>query len=339
MVPMWEEKIFFDAPIFVQYDCTNACNFRCRHCITSSGEKLKNELSTEEAIKLIRELGRLHVFQIGFSGGEALARSDIFTLMEEAKKSKLKIQLTTNAALITKEKAKKLKELDPVTIGVSMEGGEKASYEKFRGKGNFIKAVEGIKTLLEYELPVKVKTAVSRENINEIERIINLAKKLGIDSIDMFLFYPAGRGEKMKNSMLSRSEIKEFLEKLNILRKKFRGAVNIDVEDKPNAFLIDRELSHATCGAGAYWAEVLPNGDVAPCIFLKDLCAGNVREKSFKKIWESTLWEPLRDRRFLKGRCSKCEHRYSCGGGCRANAYLMLGDIKQEDALCWYGIE
>lgn len=334
---MWQEKLFFDAPIFVQYDCTNACNLACRHCITSSGKKLENELNTEEALNLIRELASLKIFQIGFSGGEALIREDIFLLMETARKLGLNIQLTTNATLIDKNIAKKLKALNPVTIGISMEGATRQSYGYFRGYENYERFLKGVKALVEEGLPVKIKTAVSRANINELEEIVKFAYENKIESVDMFLFYPEGRGKKLRSIMLERAEIKRFITKINELRKKWQGKVSIEVEDKPNAFLVDKELSHATCGAGVYWAEVLANGDVVPCIFLKELKAGNVREKSFKEIWESKIWDSFRDRTKIKGKCKECEHFHACGGGCRANAYLFLGDIEQEDVLCWYG--
>ncbi len=333
---MWSSRVYFDSPIFVQFDVTNACNLRCTHCVTSSGEPLEDELSTQEALSLIDELASLRVFQIGFSGGEALLRRDIFTLMERAKKRGMRVQLTTNATLISDEVAAELAKLEPVTVGVSLEGATRKSYGSFRGEENFERMLSGIRALLRHSLPVKLKVAVSRRNLREVDAILKLALELGVEAVDMFLLYPEGRARHMEGEALSREEIREFLSLLARRRREYEGKLAIDVDDKPNAFLVDASLGASTCGAGAYWAEVLPNGDVVPCIFLRDLRAGNVREMSFREIWQSRVWEPLRERR-LRGRCSECEHAMRCGGGCRANALLMLGDIMQEDPLCWYG--
>ena len=333
---MWSSRVYFDSPIFVQFDVTNACNLRCSHCVTSSGEPLEDELSTQEALSLIDELASLGVFQIGFSGGEALLRSDVFTLMERAKKRGMRVQLTTNATLVSEEVAAELAKLEPVTVGVSLEGATRESYGSFRGEENFERMLSGIRALLSNSVPVKLKVAVSRRNLREVDAILELALELGVEAVDMFLLYPEGRAKGMGDEALSREEIRDFLALLAKRRREYEGRLAIDVDDKPNAFLVDASLGTSTCGAGAYWAEVLPNGDVVPCIFLRDLCAGNVREKSFREIWESSVWEPLRERR-LKGKCETCEHATRCGGGCRANALLMLGDIMQEDPLCWYG--
>jgi len=335
---MWKERRFLDAPIFVQFDVTNACNLHCAHCITSSGDALENELSTDEALKLIEELAELNVFQIGFSGGEVFVRKDIFQLMERAKELGIRVQVTTNATLVNHTIAERLSALELVTVGVSLEGATEESYGKFRGKENFKRALKGIKILLEYNLPVKIKTAVSRDNIDEMEDIVKLAVELGVKAVDMFLLYPEGRAESMKERTLNREEIKEFLIRLSELRKKYSGKIDVDVDDKPNAFLVDPSLNTSTCGAGVYWAEVLPNGDVVPCVFLKNWVAGNIRKESFREIWNSPLWESFRDRRELRGRCSRCEYSSSCGGGCRANAILMLGDEKGEDVLCFYEV-
>ncbi len=333
---MWRQRQYLDAPIFVQYDCTNACNLRCSHCVTSSGEPMEGELTTDEALGLMDTLAEAGVFQIGFSGGEPLMRPDIFTLMERARDQGMMVQVTTNAHLVTEEKARRLAEIRPITVGVSVEGGTEKGYETFRGRGGFQKVKEGIGLLKKHGLQVKLKTAVSRANWSEMDEIIGLALSTGADGVDMFLMYPEGRARGMEEDMLTPGEVREFLTVLSRKRKEFEGRLEIDIDDKPNAFLVDPELSTATCGAGIYWMEVLPDGSVVPCIFLKDLRAGNVREDSFKAIWDSPVWEGFRDRRDLKGRCGRCEYRFRCGGGCRANAYLSLGSLQEEDPLCWY---
>jgi radical SAM protein with 4Fe4S-binding SPASM domain len=333
---MWSDRVYFDAPLFVQFDCTNRCNLRCKHCVTNGGEPFDGELSTDEALKLIRALGRLGVFQIGFSGGEPLTRNDLFTLMQEAINLGMKVQLTTNALLVDEEKAKRLSLLEPITVGVSLEGGSQESYEFFRGKGNFDRFLEGVKTLKKFGLPVKFKTAILRKNLGEIDSIINLAIELGVEAVDMFLFYPQGRGKEFTNDKLTPEEIREFLTLLSIKRKELEGTITIDVDDKPNAFLVDPTLSHSTCGAGVYWAEVLPTGEIVPCIFFREVNAGNIKEEDFKEAWDSKIWEPFRDRRELRGRCGTCMHLARCGGGCRANGYALTGDFLAEDTMCWY---
>src|ERR1700745_3393066 len=57
---------------------------RITHTTTSNGE-----LTTEEWNRVIREAAALGVLQIGFSGGEPLARRDLVELIRAAREAKL----------------------------------------------------------------------------------------------------------------------------------------------------------------------------------------------------------------------------------------------------------
>ncbi len=64
--------------------------------------------------------------------------------------------------------------------------------------------------------------------------------------------------------------------------------------------------------------------------------AGNVREQSFKEVWdESPIFQELRTRELLKGKCGTCRYKQVCGGA-RCKAYEMTGDYLAEDPTCWF---
>ncbi len=63
---------------------------------------------------------------------------------------------------------------------------------------------------------------------------------------------------------------------------------------------------------------------------------GNLRETSFKEIWEeSEVFTKIRARNALGGRCGACEFSQVCGG-CRARAFGATGDYMAEDPWCVY---
>ncbi len=49
-------ELGLDAPICLTWELTYACNLACLHCLSSSGRRDPDELSTEEAKALIDEL-------------------------------------------------------------------------------------------------------------------------------------------------------------------------------------------------------------------------------------------------------------------------------------------
>jgi radical SAM protein with 4Fe4S-binding SPASM domain len=94
-------------------------------------------------------------------------------------------------------------------------------------------------------------------------------------------------------------------------------------------------LESGGCMAGTQYCRITPEGDVTPCPYMT-LVAGNVREQSFREIWQTApVLRQLRDVHQLKGRCGGCEFNELCGG-CRCRAYAAYGDYLQEDPACTY---
>jgi AdoMet-dependent heme synthase len=78
---------------------------------------------------------------------------------------------------------------------------------------------------------------------------------------------------------------------------------------------------------------IRPNGDVTPCPYLP-VFAGTLRSSRLADLWTSSaLFNDIRRRTSLGGRCGECEMNGHCGG-CRARAYGMSGDLMAEDPLC-----
>jgi radical SAM protein with 4Fe4S-binding SPASM domain len=99
------------------------------------------------------------------------------------------------------------------------------------------------------------------------------------------------------------------------------------------------DSSKVGCTAGNSSLYITPDGKIAPCPFLREFSAGDIRTEELRKIWDSSsTFGVFRDLQLgdLKGKCGDCEHLgVSCYGGCRAAAYAQNGDLYAEDPLCW----
>src|SRR3989304_4749435 len=89
-----------DAPICLTWELTYRCNLRCAHCLSSSGEPRHGELTTSEAISLIREWAAMQVFYVNVGGGEPMLRPDFFELMDCCLESGIGVKFSTNGSLI-----------------------------------------------------------------------------------------------------------------------------------------------------------------------------------------------------------------------------------------------
>jgi len=155
---------------------------------------------------------------------------------------------------------------------------------------------------------------------------------LGARALHFFFMVPTGRGQAM-DSISPRGQ-EDLLKLIN--REGMRHSLDIQVTCAPQYARI-AEVSGGRrrsggCLAGIRFLFVSRNGDVYPCGYLP-IRAGNIREKDFKEIWESSpLLASLRERS-LKGKCGVCDYRENCGG-CRARAYAQDGDVLGSDPLC-----
>ena len=76
-----------DKKPIVVWNTTRRCNLSCVHCYSQSTNRdYENELTTDEGLALLDNLGEFGAPVVLFSGGEPLMRKDLLTLIEHAKK-------------------------------------------------------------------------------------------------------------------------------------------------------------------------------------------------------------------------------------------------------------
>jgi radical SAM protein with 4Fe4S-binding SPASM domain len=96
---------------------------------------------------------------------------------------------------------------------------------------------------------------------------------------------------------------------------------------------IRRTPLHVNAGDGFVFISLL--GEVFPSGYLP-VSAGNVRKTPLSEVYQlSPLFQSLRNKERLKGRCGKCEFNPVCGGS-RSRAYAMTGDALAEEPYCSY---
>ena len=92
-------------PMWLLAELTFACPVQCSYCSNplELSASRKNELSTEEWVRVMRQARKLGAVQLGFSGGEPLVRTDLEELVVEAKSLGYYINLITSSIGLTTE--------------------------------------------------------------------------------------------------------------------------------------------------------------------------------------------------------------------------------------------
>lgn len=250
-------------------EVTRACNLKCKHCLNNSGNKINNQLTTEEIFCLIKKLAVAGVQEIRFTGGEPLVHKDIYSMIKLATSLGIYTSIGTNGTLIDEKIAKKLKTVGLKKAVVSLDG-TRTKHDEIRGKGNYDKTVLSIKYLKEQGVKIKVNSVIMKSNM---EDVIMLAKKLNKMKIDLLIrrFIESGRGETLENNILSKQDYDYVREKLDYELKSapyIRGHyIRLNDESSNTRIKLPFEIKKG-CKAGQRAIVITPNGDIHFCGFL-----------------------------------------------------------------------
>jgi len=359
LAPNSEEKSTDEkyVPLVISWNMTLRCNLKCAHCyINAEGTKTSvKELSTDAAKMLIHQITEVSKPLLILSGGEPLLRDDIYEIIKYGADRGLRMGMGSNGMLIDDEVARKLKEAGMWTVAISLDSSIPERHDEFRGvKGCWQHAVDAIKALEKAGIQVQVNCTVTQQNYDEVEDIMVLSEKLGVENFHLFFLVPTGRGTDIED--ITPQMYEEMI--TNTLAKTTKYKLNVKPSCAPQFMRVAKEqgvdMSRWVrgCMAGLYYCRIYPSGEVTPCPYMP-VSLGNIREKSFKDIWfNSKVFQSLRDFDQLKGKCGVCEHNSICGG-CRARAYgvttdqmdfcgalheptKMKGDYLAEDPWCIY---
>lgn len=313
-------------------ELSRICNYSCKYCYSSAGDKLDKELSYTELCNIAdqaQDLGVRSIVIIG--GGEPLLYPYLRELITYMFEKQINIVLFTNGAFLDKNMSFFLKEHNVFPVlkvnGISpkiinwLTGNAKA-YE------NFINAVSHLQDAgyTRGNGAFGVSTIICKQNYSEIlplwrwcrdNKLIPYFERLS----------PQGRALKY-NMQVTVKELKDIFDKLSELDRK-EYDILWDAVHPP--------IAGSSCNRHYYSLYIKSNGDVIPCSGI-DYPVGNIREKQLQQIiFDSNVLQDLRHiDSTIKGKCKTCDDMFWCYG-CRGNAYQVFGDYLAEDPLCWKG--
>ena len=259
--------------------------------------------------------------------------------------------MAVNGTLLTPAIAARLKAAGIQRLSISIDGATAESHDRLRAvEGAYAGALTGIAACREAGLPFQINTTVTRANRLELPAIYELALKLGAAAHHVFVLVPTGRGELIREELVTPEEYEATLNWL--LARQQDGKLFIKPTCAPQYYRLWRQDAQARgepitaathgmeamtkgCLGGQGFAFVSYKGEVQPCGYL-ELVAGNIRQTPFPEIWaNSELFQQLRRVDDYHGKCCACQYRKVCGG-CRARAYALTGDVLGDDPICPY---
>ncbi len=356
------------APYQIVWNITKACNFNCLHCYENAGIKGTDEATPEMIMQGIERLARAGVTSIAFSGGEPTLLPNMTDYIRRVSELGMYPAMATNGWVLSNEKtARKYKEAGLQFVQISLDGPTPEVHDSFRRvNGAWERAVKAISNCVKEGMFVEVSTTVTKYNIKDMPKMIELARNLGARWLMAYNFIPTGRGREIVMedlepkerfdllSMMYENTGQGGLELLSTAPQYAMVAQIVETQKKIGKNVIPTHFQNPQytnpklqqladfiggCGAGRFYMSIEPNGDIYPCVFFPhedEVKVGNLYKDDFDKVWvNSQLLKDLRNKDDLEGACGSCSYKYTCGG-CRARAYNYYHDIKAPDPGCIY---
>ncbi len=307
---------------------TARCNLRCYMCGYWKSKE-EDRISTERALQLVKELQALQCRKVHFSGGEILLRSDAPEILTAAAET-MRVNITTNATLISKEVAKKLARSGIRSVALSVDSAQPKIHDRMRGqKGAWRRTLKGIHNLHAARLrwhpkmKLRINTVVTRHNFRQLEELPDLLADIKPNQL---LLIPVDEKNNLRIG-LNRSMIKEY--NANIAPELASRGLDMGFfKSSADAYPFGRHLEEIELAAkGKYacgyfekhlcwvpWLHtfVSADGSVYLCCMSRNRIdpIGNINDGKLNDIFHSAAYKAKREE-MLKSRldiCRKCDN-------------------------------
>src|SRR5437016_12274143 len=297
----------------------------------------KGELSAEEWKRVIREAADLGVLQIGFSGGEPLARRDLEELVRFAREANLYTNLITSGIGLDGNRVRALRSAGLDSIQLSFQSDESSLADEIAGASAHRRKLDVAAKIRDAGIPLSLNFVIHRRNIDRLRRIIELAESLGAQRVELANVQFYGWAFLNRAALLpTREQVIRAREIAAAAKARLAGTIDIFYvlpdyyETRPKPCLN---------GWGQRYLTVNPIGDVLPCTTASSaipyLRFENVRERALDWIWrESESFNRFRGTEWMPEPCQSCPQREIDFGGCRCQAALLTGNAANTDPVC-----
>jgi SynChlorMet cassette radical SAM/SPASM protein ScmF len=326
---------------------SGSCNLACRHCWIEpdyqAGDGNGKFIRFEHLKKAVREAKPLGLQSIKLTGGEPMLHPQFRQIVEHIESQRIGMLLETNGTLIDDDTARFLKAKKFFNfVSVSLDGAREATHDRLRGvRKSHRSAIAGIRSLVKAGFQPQMICTLHKGNVGEIDRVIDMAAKLGCGSIKFNHVQKLGRGNGFfsKNG-LTVGEIITLHRSVLTLEKKY-PSLNIHF-DVPMAFLPIKKLLNDRLGRCAVKSilGILSGGEMALCgigVTVPELVFGDIASDRIQDIWtRSPFLAELRKSvpAHFSGTCGACMFRDYCLGSCIANNYHQSRQITAPYFFC-----
>lgn len=295
---------FVKKPLVLMFNITERCNLHCSYCFGRyySGKK---ELSLLQISKILSEFYQLGARRLGLSGGEPLLHKDIDKVIKVAVDLGYDVGINSNGILVPQH----LPALRLVkNLSISLDAASEKTNARYRGRGSFKKAIQGVKAAAEAGIPLHLCCTLTDANLNEWQAVVELGKKYRA-MVQLSPLYPQFEKEgEFRFSKQLEKKIKKTITK--IIQEKRKRGNNIFFSESTYRLMLNwpdykkdtssqREAGHPICLAGKKMVSLDSRGNLFPCLRVSHSVPGqNCLKVGVKQAYQDISQSPCKSCRW-----------------------------------------
>lgn len=324
-------------PLWLLAELTYRCPLQCPYCSNPVEiAAVKNELETDDWLRVMREARAMGAAQIGFSGGEPLVRKDLEVLIAESRKLGYYSNLITSGVGMDEDRIKTFKEAGLDHIQISFQASNEELNNFLGGTQSFQHKLEMARLVKKYEYPMVLNIVIHRQNIDQIRDILDMVVELKADYVELASTQYYGWSLHNIEQLLPTRDQLERAEKIaHEYQERYKDRMKI-IYVVPDYF--EDRPKKCMNGWGNIFLTIAPDGVALPCHSARQLPGldlPNVRDFSIQEIWnDSNDFNKFRGMEWMKEPCRSCDEKEKDLGGCRCQAYMLTGDANAADPIC-----
>jgi pyrroloquinoline quinone biosynthesis protein E len=324
-------------PLSLLCELTYRCNLQCPYCSNPLNLRdYRDELETADWRRVLEEAAALGVVQAHFSGGEPTLRKDLCELVEHAAKLELYTNLITQGTFLDDSALDDLVSRGLDHVQISIQAADETVADDIAGTTAHRRKIEALQRTLRRDVALTMNCVLHRANHDGVADVIALAERLGVRRLELANVQFYGWAYRNRGALMpTRDQVSRAHEIVEAARERLRGEMEI-VYVLPDYY--GDVPKPCMQGWGREFLTVTPNGTVLPCpaaSAIQTLRFENVRRRSLGEIWsESEAFLAYRGTEWMPAPCRSRDRREVDWGGCRCQAYLLVGDAGATDPAC-----
>jgi PqqA peptide cyclase len=326
------------APVSLLAELTHRCPLQCPYCSNPLAlEKAGVELDTATWLRVLDEAADLGVLQVSFSGGEPTLRRDLEDLIARAAGLGLYSNLITAGVLLDEARLNALIEAGLDHLQLSVQDAEPGNADRIGGyRGGHAKKLRLAELVRAAGIPLTINAVVHRQNVDNLEAIIELAEACGAKRLEVAHVQYYGWALVNRAALMpTRAQTERSIAMIEAAKERLKGVLAFD-------YVIPDYYARFPKPCMGGWAKqnlnVTPSGKVLPCHAAETITTlefDNVRDRPLAEIWyEGAAFNAFRGTDWMAEPCRSCPRKTVDFGGCRCQAFALTGDARATDPAC-----